>query len=191
MEPAGGGEYSEGGVNSSGMMAPVVPNLVKGNLLVLFVGINPGMRTASIGRHFAGHSNRFWKLLAVSGLTPYQLKAEQDAELLEMGFGITNIVARPTASAAELTGAEMKEGAGALKELVEYYRPKILACLGKDTYRYYGNKRDFDWGKQEGSVVDGVIEVVLPNPSGLNRMPFEEQVRYYRELKAMVEENKV
>ena len=89
----------------------VIPNLLADNLKILFMGINPGLRSAAIGHHFAGHSNRFWRLLVDSGLTSERLTAEQDFRFLELHYGITNIVPRSTATAAEITRSEFEAGA--------------------------------------------------------------------------------
>ena len=89
----------------------VLPDLIESDLKILFIGINPGIRSAEVGHHFAGRSKRFWKFLFESGLTPVKYDAFHDYELLNLGYGITNIAPRTTATAAELTPAELKEGA--------------------------------------------------------------------------------
>ncbi len=161
----------------------VIPNLVKPDLRILFVGINPGLRSAAIGHHFAGHSNRFWRLLHDSGITPIRFKAEDDYRLLELDFGITNIVSRSSATAAELTRSEFQEGASILLKLMEKYHPTVAAYLGKDIYRHLVHRNKVDWGKQEPPVLKEVIDFVLPNPSGLNRMPYQEQLKWFLELR--------
>jgi len=166
-------------------MNQVLPNLIKTDLKILFVGINPGLRSAAIGHHFAGHSNRFWRFLFDSGLTPSKLRGEEDVKLLDLGYGITNIVARPSTAAAELTPEEFRQGAIILLQLISDIRPRIVACLGKDIYRYLSGKTKSDWGKQNPPVMEGVIDFILPNPSGLNRMPIPEQLEYYLELKRL------
>jgi TDG/mug DNA glycosylase family protein len=166
-------------------MNQVLPNLVKTDLKILFVGINPGLRSAAIGHHFAGHSNRFWRFLFDSGLTPNKLRGEEDAKLLDFDYGITNIVARPSAAAAELTPEEFRQGAIILLQLIKDIYPRIVAYLGKDIYRYLSGKAKSDWGKQDPPMVDGVIDFILPNPSGLNRMPIPEQLEFYLELKRL------
>ena len=119
-------------------------------------------------------------------MTPFKLEAVADRRLLEFDYGITNIVPRPSATAAELSPSELKAGALVLLELIREYRPKTVAYLGKISYQYLSGRKDFSWGKQEVGVVDGVIDFVLPNPSGLNRMPFAEQLGYYRELEQAI-----
>jgi double-stranded uracil-DNA glycosylase len=165
------------------MSTLVIPNLLKDNLKILFVGINPGLRSAKIGHHFGGYSNRFWRLLADSQLTIERLTPEQDFRLLEYNYGITNIVPRSTAIAAELTRQEFEAGAVLLLTLLQQYRPHIAAYLGKDVYPYLAHKKQTAWGSQKPGMVDQVSDFVLPNPSGLNRMPYSEQLYWYRELK--------
>jgi TDG/mug DNA glycosylase family protein len=177
------GTGNPGGINDQ----TVLPHLLRDNLVVLFVGINPGLRSAAVGHHFAGRSNRFWRFLFDSGLTSERLRGEEDWRLLEWNFGVTNIVARPSAAAAELTPAEFKEGALLLLERIRKYRPRIVAYLGKDIYRHLSNRQDLRWGLQTPGMVEGSVDFLLPNPSGLNRMPIPEQLAYYRELKKLVE----
>jgi TDG/mug DNA glycosylase family protein len=161
----------------------LIPNLLSDHLNILFVGINPGLRSAAVGHHFAGYSNRFWRLLADSGLTEQRLTAVQDSSLLNYHFGITNIVARSSANAAELSRAEFEAGAEVFLSLIQQYRPRIIAYLGKDSYRYVGKKRNFCWGIQPIPVITFSLDFVLPNPSGLNRMPYQEQLSWYQQLK--------
>lgn len=174
----------------------VIPNLVKENLKVLFIGINPGTRSAAVGHHFAGRSNRFWKFLFESGLTPVKLTGELDYRMLDWDYGITNLVHRSTVTAAELSRKEMKEGAESLLLFILEYRPKIAAFLGKDIYRYciraagIGHPEEFHWGLQTTGIVEGVTDFVLPNPSGLNRMPIGEQLEFYRELNRITANNR-
>ncbi|HEX7715160.1 MAG TPA: mismatch-specific DNA-glycosylase [Bacillota bacterium] len=164
---------------------PVVPNLVRPGLKILFVGINPGLRSAAIGHNFAGHSNRFWRFLFQSGLTLSQFDALHDRDLLELGYGITNIVSRSTATAAELTRVDFEAGGRVLLDLLSEYRPRIAAYLGKDIYRYLSETSHLDWGLQPQRVVMNVVDFILPNPSGLNRIPLPEQLHYYVELKKL------
>lgn len=164
-----------------------LPDLIRPGLKVLFIGINPGKRSGEVGRHFAGHSNRFWKFLFESGLTPVKYDAFHDYQLLDQGYGITNIAPRTTATAAELTPAELKEGALVLTKIIKENQPRIAAYLGKVVYQYLSNRKDFGWGIQETSLEAGIIDFVLPNPSGLNRMPIPEQLEMYRELKRETE----
>ncbi len=164
-------------------MTKALPNLIQPSLKILFIGINPGLRSAEVGHHFAGRSNRFWRFLFDSGLTPQKLQGEADFQLLRWGYGITNIIDRPTASAAELLAEEYKIGAVELVNLLKKFQPGVAAYLGKDIYKTLARRKELRWGLQTPSVVDGVIDFLLPNPSGLNRMPLDEQLGYYQQLK--------
>ncbi len=152
---------------------------------VLIVGFNPGLRSGAVGHHFAGRNNAFWRLLAESGLTPRLLRPEEDRELAALGVGLTNLVARPTASAAELAPAELRAGVPRLRRLVEAHRPRAVAYAGKGVYVGAGGRADAPWGRQPGSLL-GPVDHVLPSPSGLARLPFAEKLRWYRALAAEV-----
>ena len=102
---------------------------------VLFVGINPGVRSAETGHHFAGPSNRFWKLLWESRLVPEPITYEQDGRLPEFGFGITNIIARPSPGIDVLKPAEYREGWTILEAKIDRYRPEVLALVGVTVFR--------------------------------------------------------
>ncbi|WP_072913690.1 G/U mismatch-specific DNA glycosylase [Geodermatophilus obscurus] len=134
---------------------------------VLFCGINPSLTSAERGHHFARPGNRFWPALHRAGLTPRQLRPEEDAELLQYGLGVTNVVDRPTRTAAELSRGELRAGAGALGELVAQYRPRVLAVLGITAYRLGFDRPRAGTGLQPERV-GGAVTWVVPNPSGLN-----------------------
>ncbi|SMF49614.1 G/U mismatch-specific uracil-DNA glycosylase [Streptomyces sp. Amel2xC10] len=134
---------------------------------MLFCGINPGLMTAATGHHFARPGNRFWPVLHLSGFTPRQLKPTEQAELLSYGLGITNVVARATARADELTAEEYREGGRLLAEKVVRLRPRWLAVVGVTAYRAAFGERGAAVGPQERVFGDTRVWV-LPNPSGLN-----------------------
>lgn len=163
-----------------------VRDIIKPQLAILFIGFNPGKRSAETGRHFAGHSNRFWRLLAESGLTPRQLKPEEDDELLSYGYGITNIVERPSKTAAEITKAEYLVGRDVLKRKLSLYRPNIACYAGIGVYREFAAVKTAACGLQSSCIVANVADYVLPSPSGLNRISFAEQLTYYCELRALI-----
>lgn len=144
-----------------------VPDLVAPNLKVLFVGINPGLYSAAVKRHFARPGNRFWPVLQKSGFTPWQLSPFEERTLLKYGCGITNVVNRATATAAELTREELIRGGKRLMATVKRYRPRIVAILGVGAYRsaFYNPKAVI--GPQPETIVSSAVWV-LPNPSGLN-----------------------
>src|SRR5882672_10624127 len=144
-----------------------VPDVIAPGLRVLFCGINPGLYTAAVGHHFARPGNRFWPALHASGFTPRLYgPAEQDL-LLDLGLGITNVVARTTASADELTRDEYLAGAVVLTKKVRRYTPAWLAIVGIGAHRIAFGRRDAVVGPQEHTIGDTRIWV-LPNPSGLN-----------------------
>ena len=113
------------------MLAPVLGP----DLLVLFVGINPSLRSAEVGHHFARPGNRFYPALHASGFTPRLLTPEEDGELPSFGVGSTNIAARPTRAADELDPDELRAGAAELEALVERTQPRLVAMLGLTAYR--------------------------------------------------------
>ncbi|MBT2442421.1 G/U mismatch-specific DNA glycosylase [Streptomyces sp. ISL-36] len=145
----------------------LVPDVVASGLSVLFCGINPGLMSAATGHHFARPGNRFWPVLELSGFTPRLLKPSEQEELLSYGLGITNVVARATARADEVSDEEFREGGRLLSERVERLRPRWLAVVGITAYRTAFGERRAVVGPQERTVGETRIWV-LPNPSGLN-----------------------
>jgi double-stranded uracil-DNA glycosylase len=145
----------------------LLPDVIAPNLNVLFCGINPGLLSALTGHHFARPGNRFWPALHRSGFTPRQLAPEEQQELLGLGLGITNVVARATAGAAELTSEEYRTGGEALRAKVAEYHPRWLAVVGIGAYRIAFNAPKAVMGRQEETLGETGVWV-LPNPSGLN-----------------------
>ncbi|WP_454320873.1 G/U mismatch-specific DNA glycosylase [Streptomyces phaeoluteigriseus] len=145
----------------------LVPDVVAGGLRVLFCGINPGLMTAATGHHFARPGNRFWPVLHLSGFTPRLLRPAEQEELLSYGLGITNVVARASARADELTAEEYREGGRLLREKVLRLKPRWLAVVGVTAYRVAFDDRTARVGPQERVIGDTRVWV-LPNPSGLN-----------------------
>lgn len=161
---------------------PGLEDLVGEGVRVLFVGFNPSVRAAELGHHYAGRGNQFWRLLAASGLTPHLLRPEEDHLLLRWGLGSTNLVARPTASASELSRAELCAGVEHLRHLVAHYSIPIVAYTGKGVYLPAAGRQQAPWGLQEDALIEGVTDFVLPSPSGLARLPFRVKLAHYREL---------
>ncbi|MFJ8111430.1 G/U mismatch-specific DNA glycosylase [Streptomyces sp. NPDC096132] len=145
----------------------LVPDVVAGGLRVLFCGINPGLMTAATGHHFARPGNRFWPVLHLSGFTPRLMKPAEQRELLSYGLGITNVVARATARADELSAEEYREGGRLLTDKVTRLKPRWLAVVGVTAYRAAFDDRKASVGPQERVIGEARIWV-LPNPSGLN-----------------------
>ena len=159
--------------------------------LVLFCGINPGLYSAATGWHFARPGNRFWPALHLSGFTPRQLKPSEQAELTRYGLGITNIAPRATAQAAELTAAELKEGAARLLGLIAARRPRFVAIAGVTAYRTAFARPKALIGPQPDPL--GTARLwILPNPSGLNASwTLPRLTEAFRALRAAVDDGGV
>ena len=153
---------------------------------VLFVGINPGVRSALTGHHFAGFSNRFWKLLFESKLVPEPITFTDDDRLPEWGYGITNIVARPTPGIDTLEAAEYVVGRLRLRRKIRRYRPEVVALVGVTVFRamFPERKGSVTLGLQEERLGDAAV-CVLPNPSGRNaNFTYAEMLAAFRSLRS-------
>jgi TDG/mug DNA glycosylase family protein len=158
-------------------------DVVAPDLDVLFCGINPSLLSAARGHHFARPGNRFWPALYLAGLTPRRLAPEQDRELPRYGLGVTNLVDRPTRTAAELTPDELRAGALALADLVIRYRPRVVAVLGITAWRVALDRPRAGTGVQPERV-GGATTWVAPNPSGLNaHHQLPDLAAFYRRLR--------
>ena len=164
-----------------------MPSVIAPNLRVLFCGINPGLYTAAVGHPFARPGNRFWPALHASGFTERLLSPFEERELLAHGYGITNVVERATATAAELSAAEYVEGGRKLAARVRRYRPGFLAVLGVGAYRTAFGRPKATLGLQAEAIGETSVWV-LPNPSGLNaHYQPKDLARMFRELRLAVE----
>lgn len=143
-----------------------IPDVIGPDLALLFVGINPSLYSAAVGHHFARPGNRFYPALEAAGITDRRLEPDEDQQLLQFGCGITNLVARATARADELSADELTRGLQPLKKKVRRYRPRCVVFLGVTAYRTATKRRDVTVGPQEEEF--GTDVWVLPNPSGLN-----------------------
>jgi double-stranded uracil-DNA glycosylase len=160
-----------------------VRDVIAPNLRVLFCGINPGLYTAAVGHHFARPGNRFWPALYAGGFTDRILSPFDERELLQSGYGITNVVMRTTATADMLTKDEIVAGGKRLRAKVLRYRPSVLAVLGMGAYRTAFNQPKANIGRQEEKIGNTVMWV-LPNPSGLNaNYQAPDLARLFRELR--------
>jgi TDG/mug DNA glycosylase family protein len=165
-----------------------VPDVIAPDLRVLFCGINPGLYTAAIGHHFGRPGNRFWPALHRAGFTDRQLDPSEEQELLRHGWGITNVVARTTATADEVTAEELAEGGRTLVEKVRTFRPRWVAILGIGAYRSAFGRPRAALGRQEETLANAAVWV-LPNPSGLNaHYRLEDLAAKLRELFLAVQE---
>ena len=165
---------------------------IKPGVRVLFVGINPGVRSAQTGHHFAGFSNRFWKLLYESGLVPDPITFADDDRLPEFGYGITNIVARPSPGMNDLLPQEYQHGARILMRKIEKFKPAVVALVGVTVYRALllslgdreAMKRPVTLGFQKPPVPFPAKVYVLPNPSGRNaNYSYTEMLAAFRSLR--------
>ncbi len=165
-----------------------VRDIIAPGLKVLFCGINPGLYSGATGHHFAKPGNRFWPALYRGGFTPRILSPFEKAELLKYGLGVTNVVMRTTASAAELTAEELIAGAAALERKVRRYQPRVLAVLGIGAYRTGFGRKDAVLGEQPDHRIGQTRIWVLPNPSGLNaHYTLDKLGRLFAELRQAVE----
>ena len=155
---------------------------------MLFVGINPGMRSAALGRHFAGYSNRFWKLLYDSGLVPDRITCEQDHRLPEWEFGITNLVARATPGIDTLLPHEYVAGRRRLLAKVRRFHPRVVALVGVTVFRamFPEHKGPVVTGLQAQTLGDAAV-FVLPNTSGRNaNFTYAEMLAAFRSLRRSI-----
>ena len=168
-----------------------LPDYLDMNLKILFVGYNPGERAALLGHHFAGRGNQFWRLLHDAGLTNRLYQPEEDGRLLEVGYGLTNLVVRPSKSSSDLLPEEMRAGAAELRQRVEQYRPVVVCFLGKEVYRKYAGLTPrvvVDYGLVDTpSVFPGMKEFVAPNPSGRSTIPYRDKLAVFCQLRKLIE----
>jgi len=161
-----------------------MPDVIAPGLAVLFCGINPGMRSATLGQHFAHPANRFWKVLHRAGFTARVLEPWDTDGLLSAGLGITNLVARATRRAGELTAAELRAGAEDLEVRARRFHPDVVAVVGMGAYRTAFRRPAAAMGPQVEPLGPARLWL-LPNPSGLQaRYQMEDLVDAYGALRA-------
>ncbi len=164
-----------------------MPDVLASGLKFVFCGINPGLYTAAIGHHFGRPGNRFWPAIYQAGFTPRLLDPYEERELLDYGCGITNIVRRASANAAELSPEELRQGGQDLRQRIEQYNPCCLAVLGVTAYRTAFDRPKAKLGRQDEKI-GGTILWVLPNPSGLNaHYTLEGLADLFREMRLALE----
>ena len=153
-------------------------DLLAPDLRLLFCGYNPSLVSGRTGYHYAHPGNRFWRVLFAAGITDRLYRPEEDARLLDLGIGFTNLGPRPTRRADELAREEIRRGSEALRAKLERFEPRAVAYTGIGVYKWFRATSKASWGVQENAAVLGVTDVVVPSPSGLNRMHFEELVEH-------------
>ena len=169
-------------------LLPPLRDRIKPGVRVLFVGINPGIRSSLTGHHFAGFSNRFWTLLFESGLVPERIIYSDDDRLPEFGYGITNIVPRPTPGIDTIAPDEYVAGRVKLRRKILRYRPPIVAMVGVTVFRaMFPERKDaVALGLQSERIGDTEV-FVLPNPSGRNaNFTYAEMLAAFRALRGQM-----
>jgi TDG/mug DNA glycosylase family protein len=169
----------------STLVLPPLRDRIRSGVRVLFVGINPGIRSSLTGHHFAGYSNRFWKLLYDARLVPEPITYVDDDRLPEWGYGITNLIPRPTPGIDTLQREEFAEGRARVRRRVRRYKPAVVALVGVTVFRAMFPKRDgaVSLGLQKERL-NGSSVFVLPNPSGRNaNFSYDEMLVAFRALR--------
>src|SRR3954452_14637214 len=173
-------------------MAAILPPLrdrIRLPVRVLLVGINPGVRSSQVGHHFAGPSNRFWKLLYESGLVSEPIGFADDDRLHLWGLGITNLIPRPTPGIDTLRREEYAAGAKTLRRKIRRVKPEVVAFVGVTLFRSVFDRRagqPVALGLQ-AERLDGARVFVLPNPSGRNaNFSYAEMLDAFRALRRML-----
>ena len=155
---------------------------------LLLVGINPGLRSGAVGHHFAGNGNPFWRLLYEARLVPRRLTYDEDQKLAEFGIALTNLCARPTRSAVELTRVDIERGRRALAKKCAALRPRVVAFVGLSVYQMYFRLPRSGGAGEKSETIAGARVFVVPNPSGLNASfpGFEHKLVWFRALRKFI-----
>jgi mismatch-specific thymine-DNA glycosylase len=166
-----------------------LPDYLRPGLRLVVVGTNPGLRSAEAGHYYAHPLNAFWRLLHEAGLTPRRFQPQEDRLLPSLGIGLTDIVKRASAGFGDLLAAELREGALALRGKLEVNRPRVAAYTGKGIYRALAGLpagAAVAYGRQRDQAVAGVIDFVLPSPSGRSGLRHTEKLGWYRALAGLL-----
>lgn len=162
-----------------------LPDILKRNLDILFVGTSPGVRSSQIGHYFAGKSNVFWKILFESGLTDKKLKTEEDTEMLRYGYGLTDVVKKPTRSVSDIKPHYTFNSTKRLNRTLNRFTPKIVAFVGKTGFRIYSQNKDakLQYGLQY--THNNMRIYLVPSTSGQSYRDtrYDEKVECFKELK--------
>jgi TDG/mug DNA glycosylase family protein len=166
-----------------------LPDYLKSNLNLVFVGFNPGTRSAQVGHYYAGPGNLFWPLLYETGLIDTPLTYQDDARVLAYGIGLTDLVKRSTPSSADLSTAEARAGARILEPKLVRYAPKVICFNGKGVYGWYRRQRQVTLGVQDDAI--GTSRVfVAPSTSARNgRLSRSEKAEMFHALAHFVSQH--
>lgn len=172
-----------------------LPDILATGLKVVFIGYNPGLLSARNRHHYSHKSNRFWRFLYESGLTPSRFEPEDDRKILEFGYGSTNIVDRPSKAANEIGTDEVVEGSANLYRLLDNFKPRIACYVGIGVYRAYASSIlrvpasgiNVKPGLQSASILESILDFVCYSTSGLNTVPFAEQRKCFADLKKLLD----
>ena len=168
-----------------------LPDYINPGCRILFVGLNPGLRSASVGHHFAGYSNRFWKLMVEAGFLPAGSSCGNDSDLPAYGWGLTNLVSRPTAGGNDLRRRDFAAGRRALLLKIRRLRPNLVAAVGVMVFRELLQCRNPVRCGLQPQMIEGIGVFVLPNPSGRNaHFSYQEMLRHFRGLRRHVGETR-
>jgi TDG/mug DNA glycosylase family protein len=177
-----------------GSLAGTIPpmplrDILAGRPRVLFVGINPSLRSEQVGHHFAGPGNPFWRLLHEARIVPVALSHMDDERLVEFDLALTNLCARATRSAAELRADEMERGKKALARKIGRVRPEVVAFVGISIYRLFFGKAASGGAGLKPEKISGASVFVLPNPSGLNASfpGFKDKLIWFQQLREFID----
>lgn len=171
---------------------PPLPDYLRPGLYVVFVGFNPGETSARTGYYYGYPGNRFWWLLWQAGLTDRLLQPAEDRKLPERyGYGLTDIVDRPSKSSGDLAGWELRDGRDRLLDKLRLYRPRVACYNGKGVFAAAARRSGggVAYGLQPASLVEGVRDFVAASPSGRSREPLAVKLDLYRELRSLAEPN--
>lgn len=167
----------------------MLPDLLKKNLKIVFVGANPGQKSDRIGHYYAHPTNHFWSLLYESGIVPTRLTPEEDSKVLDFGIGLTDVVRKATRRAQDATKLINDQQILELEKKINLYRPKIICFNGKTAYQFFSGKRDFQLGLQHDKLF-GSILYIIPQTSGLNASySYRQKLEYLRKLKQLCDDS--
>jgi double-stranded uracil-DNA glycosylase len=166
-------------------MTAGLQDILAPGLRCVMVGINPGIRSAEAGHHFANPRNDFWRLLADSGLTSRLLQPDEEQALLDDRIGVTNAARRVTRGSGELRRTDFADAPSRLGRIARDLRPGAFGFVGKQAYAGAFNERP-DHGLQHRTL-DGVALFVLPSTSPANAaVPYDEKLRWFTALRELV-----